>query len=524
MPLNQLTLVITFNGTGTEIPSLDTTSLYGLYYFQGTAIAIGNYGIVPTGTPSVGTSYKFVYRATLDITTNSKTFTLFGTNITQAQLVKNWDAEATWNGSSWDVELHMDFADSDIISSSNLGTIDVSANIPNGSIDLGLKGINLSLTNAKIATNSIDGSAKLIAGSVTDTELATGINGAKLSANTVANASLATMADHTVKANISGGTTTPSDVPLSSLTALTSWSLTGNSGTTPGTNFVGTTDASDLVFKTNNTVAGRINLSNFNTSFGLNSFDSVPSATLNTGIGASALTALSTGMDNTCIGFQSLFNTNTGYKNTAIGVSAGIYNTSGSDNTYVGHGANPSSSGGGTAIHRIALGSGAEATADYQFALPNDVTAFKFRGNSFTLPSADGAAGATLQTDGSKNLSFGTIISSGVYLPVSSNITNVSASTTYTCQWMRVGAVVTVSGQIDIDPVANADTVLGITIPVSSAFTLDYQCGGTAVMPAVSRECAAIVADPGNNRVLLKYSATNTAVNSFYFSFTYQVI
>jgi len=30
-----------------------------------------------------------------------------------------------------------------------------------------------------------------------------------------------------------------------------SWSLTGNSGTTPGTNFIGTTDNKDLVFKTN---------------------------------------------------------------------------------------------------------------------------------------------------------------------------------------------------------------------------------------------------------------------------------
>jgi len=31
------------------------------------------------------------------------------------------------------------------------------------------------------------------------------------------------------------------------------WNLTGNAGTTPGTNFVGTTDAKDLVLKTNNT-------------------------------------------------------------------------------------------------------------------------------------------------------------------------------------------------------------------------------------------------------------------------------
>ncbi len=36
------------------------------------------------------------------------------------------------------------------------------------------------------------------------------------------------------------------------------WSLTGNAGTTAGTNFIGTTDAKDLVFKTNGVEKGRI--------------------------------------------------------------------------------------------------------------------------------------------------------------------------------------------------------------------------------------------------------------------------
>lgn len=36
------------------------------------------------------------------------------------------------------------------------------------------------------------------------------------------------------------------------------WNLTGNSGTTPGTNFLGTTDDKDVVFKTNNTERFRI--------------------------------------------------------------------------------------------------------------------------------------------------------------------------------------------------------------------------------------------------------------------------
>jgi fibronectin-binding autotransporter adhesin len=39
------------------------------------------------------------------------------------------------------------------------------------------------------------------------------------------------------------------------------WDLTGNSGTTPGTHFVGTTDAQDLVFRTNNLERMRINTS-----------------------------------------------------------------------------------------------------------------------------------------------------------------------------------------------------------------------------------------------------------------------
>lgn len=42
----------------------------------------------------------------------------------------------------------------------------------------------------------------------------------------------------------------------------TNWSLTGNSGTTAGTNFIGTTDAQDLRFKTQGT--DRLNLSNTN--------------------------------------------------------------------------------------------------------------------------------------------------------------------------------------------------------------------------------------------------------------------
>ncbi len=47
-------------------------------------------------------------------------------------------------------------------------------------------------------------------------------------------------------------------VGMSYVSFAQSWSLTGNAGTTPGTNYVGTTDAQDLVLKTNGTERMRI--------------------------------------------------------------------------------------------------------------------------------------------------------------------------------------------------------------------------------------------------------------------------
>ncbi len=52
--------------------------------------------------------------------------------------------------------------------------------------------------------------------------------------------------------------------------ALNAWSLTGNAGTNPATNFIGTTDAQDWVMRTNNIERARI-MSNGNMGIGINS-------------------------------------------------------------------------------------------------------------------------------------------------------------------------------------------------------------------------------------------------------------
>ena len=171
MATRTITLNILLNGTGTEIPSLLTTDPYELYLIQGTAIAIGNYAIVPTGTPSLGLTYKFKYKASLDITTNSKTFSLFGTSITQEQLNKNWSAECYYNGTSWDIILDMDFSEAGIISSTNLqSNIINSTALANGSVTTP-KLANLAVTDAKLASDAVT-TSKILDANVTTAKIA----------------------------------------------------------------------------------------------------------------------------------------------------------------------------------------------------------------------------------------------------------------------------------------------------------------------------------------------------------------
>ena len=92
-------------------------------------------------------------------------------------------------------------------------------------------------------------------------------------------------------------------------------------GTTPGTNFIGTTDANPLQFKVNDQQAGYID----------NNF-----ATGTTGLGFQALNA-NTGVYNTAFGLQALWSNGTGGYNTAIGFRTLAFNTFSSRNTAVGY-------------------------------------------------------------------------------------------------------------------------------------------------------------------------------------------
>jgi hypothetical protein len=128
------------------------------------------------------------------------------------------------------------------------------------------------------------------------------------------------------------------------------WSLTGNAGTNPAVNFLGTTDNKALRFRVNNTYAGEIDLTG-KTAFGLGAGQGATGtlsvaigykalftnpAYENTAIGSYAMYNNSTGGTNTAMGYSALYSNQSGQSNTAVGYASLLQTTSGSDNTAYG--------------------------------------------------------------------------------------------------------------------------------------------------------------------------------------------
>ncbi|MBC7411149.1 MAG: tail fiber domain-containing protein [Bacteroidia bacterium] len=112
------------------------------------------------------------------------------------------------------------------------------------------------------------------------------------------------------------------------------WALLGNSGTVATTNFIGTTDNVDLVFKRFNVLSGIISLNN--TALGLSTLTNMTATSSNnTAMGVQSLQNVASGNKNTAIGAQSLQGT-TGIENSAIGYRAGNVNTLGNYNSFLG--------------------------------------------------------------------------------------------------------------------------------------------------------------------------------------------
>lgn len=608
-------VIYNLNGTGTEIPAINVASINTEYIIQGTAVAVGNYAISYTGTPNVTSQINISYRGNLDITTNSTTFTLLGQAYNQNDLSRELEITARWTGSTWKVITKKDFKEAGIIEASHLSSNSVTtAAIADGSVTepklatnsvstikiqddavtaaklnadvagLGLVqaisgalDVNVDDSTLEISTDTLqiknDGvtTLKVLDSAITTPKISDlavttakvndgAIVTAKVSDNQITNAKLAQMGSLTVKGNITGGTANAADVPISSLFSndATKWSLTGNAGTTPGTNFLGTTDNQDLWLKVNNIKAAYINSSGLtnNLSFGKAALISITNGVANVAIGDSslgsnttgsynvsvgsfALNSNTTGELNTAYGHQALDRNTTGYRNVAIGAfsaheittgysnicignDSGIDLTTGNSNICIGELARPTQN---NAVNTISIGVGATADVNNQFALHNSITNMKLRGINYTLPPNDGIDKMVLQTNGTGQLTFSTVIDSGIYTPTLTNTTNITSSTAFICTYTRIGAIVTVTGRFNITATSTAPVLLGISLPIASNLSNTYELTGTSVSEVLGNDKAGfIIGNTVDNRASFQTYAGDTNSNAWYFSFTYRVI
>lgn len=223
------------------------------------------------------------------------------------------------------------------------------------------------------------------------------------------------------------------------------WLLTGNSGTSPSINWLGTNDGEALQFKVNGQKSGWIDYTvNNNTFFGYESGNVITSGSNNTGTGYTSLVSNTTGSLNSATGYdalnqnatgsfntangaQSLASNTTGSSNTSIGTwagyqnianantfvgdSAGYNNTSGTYNTFVGYQSNANA---GTYTNATAIGYGATANAN------NSITLGNTNATALYLPGYP-SAGSVLYTSAASGLVGSTAVGTAGQVLTSNN-------------------------------------------------------------------------------------------------------
>lgn len=142
---------------------------------------------------------------------------------------------------------------------------------------------------------------------------------------------------------------------VASVTSGSGWLLTGNAATNIATQFIGTTDAVSLAFRTFNQRSGFIDFDSTkrNNSFGNRAMSTTITGNGNNAFGYMAMRFLSTGVNNVALGDSTGYNVNSGTDNILIGSDAGRAITLGSQNVAIG---SRSLSGEGAGSNNVGIG------------------------------------------------------------------------------------------------------------------------------------------------------------------------
>lgn len=118
------------------------------------------------------------------------------------------------------------------------------------------------------------------------------------------------------------------------------------------------------------------------------------------------------------------------------------------------------------------------------------------------------------------------MIASGTYTPTITNVSHLASSTAFACQWIRVGNVVHVSGNVTLAGDSNSTlTEARMSLPISSALTANNNLGGAgAEILAAAGLSMAICARATSDDADLFFTPLDTSSHTFAFSFTYVVL
>lgn len=190
-----------------------------------------------------------------------------------------------------------------------------------------------SQNNVGIGTSTPNVSAQLDISSTSKGLLIPRMNSAAI--NAIPNPAKGLMVLDTAKNQLVFNIGTPA-VPNWQSIAFGGWSTTGNAGTNATSNFIGTTDFQDLVFKIRNVQSGLISYPALNTSWGYGALNPTTMGVGNTASGVGALAANTSGGYNTASGLNALLSNTSGSNNTANGWGALIANDAGINNSAYG--------------------------------------------------------------------------------------------------------------------------------------------------------------------------------------------
>ena len=112
-------------------------------------------------------------------------------------------------------------------------------------------------------------------------------------------------------------------------------------------------------------------------------------------------------------------------------------------------------------------------------------------------------------------------IRSGTYTPTLTNITNINNSSASSCQYMRVGNIVTVSGRVTIEATDVGTTTVDLSIPISSTFANPENCAGTA---ADGTNAASGSIEANTTLARLTFASPGNGTYNLQLHFTYVVL